>query len=333
MYLGIDISKHNGEVNVKKVRDAGYKRIIIRAGYGKNNIDQKFIDNATACVNLSEPSGIYWFSYAFNEAMAASEGANVVEAAKKYWDKCPIAFDLEYDTVNYARKNGVNITKTLASKMAIAFLSVVVAEGFIPVLYTNKDYMQNYFDIETIETALGIKLYIWYARYTSNISDKEKAAVDIWQKSSSATIPGISGNVDLNEFYTDFEDIVKTEQKAATTCNINILNFQIAANKDGYKDADGNKLKEDGIDGSKTQYVRKQIALKAKKTLFGYKAGSTGAVVAWWQKRLNELSFTTDIDGSYGKDSRAKTIKMQEKFNLTADGVAGYNAISTAFYN
>lgn len=32
---GPDISKHNGNVNIKKVRDAGYKPIGIRAGYGK----------------------------------------------------------------------------------------------------------------------------------------------------------------------------------------------------------------------------------------------------------------------------------------------------------
>lgn len=35
LYKGPDISKHNGNVNIKRVRDAGYKRIGIRAGYGK----------------------------------------------------------------------------------------------------------------------------------------------------------------------------------------------------------------------------------------------------------------------------------------------------------
>ena len=41
LYKGPDISKHNGNVNIKKVRDAGYKRIGIRAGSGKNNVDEK----------------------------------------------------------------------------------------------------------------------------------------------------------------------------------------------------------------------------------------------------------------------------------------------------
>ena len=35
LYEGPDISKHNGNVDIKRVRDAGCKRIGIRAGYGK----------------------------------------------------------------------------------------------------------------------------------------------------------------------------------------------------------------------------------------------------------------------------------------------------------
>ena len=53
LYKGPDISKHNGNVNIKRVRDAGYKRIGIRAGYGKNNVDEKYVSNALACFNLA----------------------------------------------------------------------------------------------------------------------------------------------------------------------------------------------------------------------------------------------------------------------------------------
>ena len=53
LYKGPDISKHNGNVNIKRVRDAGYKRIGIRAGYGKNNVDEKYVSNALASFNLA----------------------------------------------------------------------------------------------------------------------------------------------------------------------------------------------------------------------------------------------------------------------------------------
>ncbi len=333
-YTGIDISVHNGNVNVKRVRDAGYKRIIIRAGYGKNNVDQKFIKNAEACVNLNEPTGIYWFSYALNEEMAANEAAFAIAQAKKYWKKCPIAYDLEYDTISYARKKGVSIGKAQATAFAVAFLKTVIAAGYTPVLYTNKDYAENYFDIPAIEKALGQRIYIWYARYTSSISQEEKVACHIWQKSSKGKVDGISGNVDINEFYTDFETVISQEtEENKVVCNINILDFQKAANLDGYTDQDGERLKEDGVDGPKTQFVRKKVNLKARYTQSGYKVFSKGALVEYWQRRLSEMGYETSVDGKYGKDTLEKTMEMQKNYGLSADGVVEYNTLSTSFYN
>ena len=129
--------------------------------------------------------------------------------------------------------------------------------------------------------------------------------------------------------YTDFVLTVKAEiTPVASTCNINIRDFQAAANADGYRDQDGNPLVEDGKDGPKTQYVRRQIALKAKWTVLGYKVGSTGEVVKWWQRRCNEiLGHAQEVDGLYGKTSRSETIAAQDLLCLAADGIAGYDSI------
>ncbi len=331
LYEGPDISYHNGIVNIKQIRDAGYNRIGIRAGYGKNNIDQKYIVNAQACYNLGVDVLLYWFSYAYNVGMAQAEARYALEQARKYWKSCPIAYDFEYDSVNYARKKGVNVTKTLATDMAIAFLQEVKKAGYIPVIYTNKDYLDRYFDMDRIVRKLGM-VYVWYARYTSSISEKEQMAADIWQYTSSGHIPGVSGKVDMNWFYTDFTG---SEQADRTELmNINIRDFQHAANLDGYRDAEGKKLVEDGLDGPKTQYVHKKIALKAKKSGLVWKAGSTGELVKWWQKRCNEiLGHSQTVDGKYGKNSRSNTILVQKKLNLVADGIAGYNSIQAVFYN
>lgn len=331
LYQGPDISKHNGNVDIKRVRDAGYKRIGIRAGYGKNNVDEKYVSNALACFNLAVQVLLYWFSYAYTAAMAVAEAEFCIAQAKKYWTKCPIAFDFEYDSVNYARKRGVNVTRQLATDMAIAFLSKVKEAGYIPVIYTNKDYLNKYFEMDRIVKALG-KVYVWYARYTSSLSASEIDLADIWQYTSSGAVPGISGKCDINIFYTDFEAVVLAERE--DTCNINIKNFQRAANADGYRDANGNKLAEDGIDGKNTQYIRKNIALKAKRVGLVYKAGSTGEIVRWWQSRCNEiLGYSQKVDGKYGSTARKETIALQKHLNLKEDGIAGYNSIQAAFYN
>ena len=296
-------------------------------------MDQKYIVNAQACYNLNVPVLLYWFSYAYTVTMAVAEAGYAVAQAVKFWAQgCPIAFDFEYDSVNYARKKGVALDRTIVTDMAIAFLKEIEAAGHIPVIYTNRDYLRNWFDMDRIARELGT-IYVWYARYTSVLPSSEENIPDIWQYTSKGALPGVSGNVDMNRFYTDFgQEPVKADREE--TCNINILDFQKAANADGYRDADGNPLKEDGIDGQKTQYVRRQIFLKAKRTVLGYKVCSTGAVVEWWQRRCNEiLGHSQEVDGLYGKTARCETILAQEKLGLAVDGVAGYDSIQAVFYN
>ena len=332
LYEGPDISVHQGAVDIKRVRDAGCRRIGIRAGYGKNNIDQKYVPNAQACYNLGVDVLLYWFSYAYTTDMAAAEAGYALAQAAKYWERCPVAFDFEYDSVNYARKNGVAVTKKLATDMAVAFLQRVRDAGHIPVLYTNRDYMRNYFDMDRIASELG-RVYVWYARYTSSLPDSEAQVADIWQYTSVGRVPGVAGNVDMNRFYADFsEDTVtaKREEKP----NFNIKAFQAAANADGYRDADGKPLVEDGLDGPKTQYVRRQIVLQTKKSGCRFVVGSTGAVVGWWQQRCNEiLGHNQNVDRMYGPVARTETMAVQRKLCLKEDGIAGYNSIQAVFYN
>lgn len=333
LYEGPDLSYHNGTVNIKQIRDAGYKRIGLRAGYGKNNVDQMYVKNAEACRNLLVSVILYWFSYAYTVVMAIAEAEYAIAQAAKYWVICPIAYDFEYDSILYARKHGINLTKKDVTDLAIAFLKTVKKAGQIPVIYTNRDYLRNYFDMDRIVAELG-EVYVWYARYTSSLSESEIEMADIWQYTSSGKIPGVGGKVDLNRFYKNLTCVPIPADCKEDTCNINIQDFQRAANADGYRDQNGNPLVEDGKDGPKTQYVRRQINLKAKRIGIVWRTGSTGAVVEWWQRRCNEiLGHDQKVDGLYGKTARSETIAVQKKLNLTVDGVAGYNSLQAVFYN
>ncbi|MCI9438476.1 MAG: hypothetical protein HFH85_15170 [Lachnospiraceae bacterium] len=331
LYEGPDISYHNGAVDIKRIRDAGCRRVGLRAGYGKNNVDQRYISNALACYNLGVDVLLYWFSYAYTTDMAAAEAGYAIAQAAKYWQSCPIAFDFEYDSVNYARKNSVSVTKALATDMAIAFLQRVKTAGYIPVIYTNRDYLRNYFDMDRLTAALGT-VYVWYARYVNSLPASEAEIPDIWQYTSTGRLAGVTGNVDMNCFYTDFTDAVKADRE--DKCNLNIQSFQIAANVAGYLDAEGKLLVEDGIDGPRTQYVRRLITLKAKKSGSKYLVGSSGPLVKWWQRRCNEiLEHSQKVDGLFGNASRSETLMLQRRLSLKADGIAGYNSIQAVFYN
>ena len=192
---GIDVSQWQGNIDWQKVKGAGVQFAMLRAGYGRNNLDTKFHRNAQGAAAAGIPVGLYWFSYALNVEIARKEAQYAVELAKKYKITWPIAYDLEYDTVSYAVKNGVTITKSLATQMAIAFCEEIKRLGYIPMVYTNLDYLNRYFDRSKLPYDL------WYAQYasTASVADKE-----IWQYSSKGSVPGIPGNVDMNHGYKDY---------------------------------------------------------------------------------------------------------------------------------
>lgn len=197
---GIDVSTHQGTINWDKVK-GNIDFAIIRAGCGKNIIDSQFHNNAAACSRLGIPFGVYWFSYAYTEAMAKAEADYVCNAAAKYKLAYPICFDFEYDSYNYAVKNGVTPTKGLLVKMATAFLNRVEERGYYAMNYTNLDYLSRGF------SGITDKYDTWLAQW--GVSSPSRSC-GIWQYSSAGNVPGISGNVDMDYAYKDYPSIIAT---------------------------------------------------------------------------------------------------------------------------
>lgn len=192
MLKGIDLSYANTVTDWQKVKN-NVDFVMLRAGYGKNNIDENLVKYAKACNELGIHLGLYWFSYAYTVEMARNEAKYCIAQAKKYNIDYPIAFDFEYDSVRYAQTKGANITKELVMAMTEAFCEEIKAAGYMPVVYTNKDYLNRYFDEERLKE-LGYN--IWYAYYNKEIDRKENIA--LWQYTSSGSVDGIIGNVDMN---------------------------------------------------------------------------------------------------------------------------------------
>lgn len=201
-FFGIDVSEHNGGIDWEKVKAAGVQFAMIRAGYGQNNIDKKFVYNISECNRLGIPCGVYWFSYALSTAAAKREAQYCLDAVKPYKVEYPIAFDYEYDSVSYAQKNGVAVSKEIASEIAKAFCRVIENAGYYCLNYANQDYLFRYFDSEVAE-----KFGMWLAAWTTTA--KPPRACQIWQYSSGGRINGIYGNVDVNKSYIDFPEVIK----------------------------------------------------------------------------------------------------------------------------
>lgn len=196
MLKGIDVSEHQGVIDWNKVKDH-VDFVMLRAGYGKNNIDKQFERNIKECNRLGIPVGIYWFSYAYTEDMARQEAKYALAAVKDYRLEYPISFDLEYDTLDYAKKNGINIDKRLATNMVKAFCSEIEAAKYYAMNYTNQDFINNHFYFNEIE-----RYCPWYAWYNKEL---DRSNVGMWQYTDKGSIPGIQGSsVDLDYARVDF---------------------------------------------------------------------------------------------------------------------------------
>ncbi len=198
---GIDVSVHQGVIDWDKVKAAGIEFAMLRAGYGNNNIDGQFKRNISECNRVGIPCGVYWFSYALNAEQAAREAQQCIAAIKPYRVEYPVCFDLEYDTVRYAKDNGVTIGKALATAFVKAFCTEVEKAGYYAANYTNQDYSRNMFDMDALSC-----FDLWYAWYNANCN---RSDAGLWQYTSSGKVPGIGGNVDSNIAFKDYPAIIR----------------------------------------------------------------------------------------------------------------------------
>lgn len=121
---GIDVSRHQGEVDWKMAKAAGIDFAILRCGFGGewtddsptyNQDDVQWRRNADACTELGIPFGTYLYSYAITEEDARSEADHVArllglcepprEGLEDYTDtpyqlSYPVYYDLEDSSIS-----------------------------------------------------------------------------------------------------------------------------------------------------------------------------------------------------------------------------------------
>lgn len=247
MKKGIDISYHQGTIDWKKVKESGVEFVIIRAGYGKNTMDKKFIKNIVGANTAGLKIGVYWFIYALNEQDAIENAKMCIDTIALYKDiiELKVWCDYEYDSDNYSIKNDVEQSKESRTRIVKTFLHTLEQYGYDVGVYANPDYLNNKF--------LDLSEYpLWLAYYTDEESKAKKYNPIMWQYSSKGSVPGINGNVDMNILY----DLIKEEEKE-TTSNDKIIVYAYSKAKDGDKKLSENfKVKEFACnDGSDVIFI------------------------------------------------------------------------------
>ena len=197
MKKGIDISYFQGNIDFKKVKADGIEFIIPRCGYGKSNKDSKFSEYVAGALAAGiEVPGIYHFSYALNEENAREEARQAVKFAQEAGlpKETIIFFDLEYDSVDYAKRYAVNLDKARCIAHTNAFCQEVQNHGYRTGIYANQDYLNRMYDDATIK-----KYIFWYANWNGGKTPSVKCAFHQW--SEKGRVSGIKGNVDMDYYY------------------------------------------------------------------------------------------------------------------------------------
>lgn len=200
MFNGIDVSRHQGDINWELVKP-NIDFAIIRAGFGKNNIDAKAVRNVGECERLGIPYGLYWFSYALTPEMAKREAEYLVDFIGEHKPEYPIVYDFEYDTVAHANRNGARVDRQFVLNCTEEFCRTLEEHDFYAMFYTNNEYYRLYYQASKVAE----KYDMWYARYSQSAGRK----VTLWQYSDKGKLPGISGYVDLDRTERDYPLIIK----------------------------------------------------------------------------------------------------------------------------
>lgn len=233
---GIDISKHQGEINVENLqKDEDVSFVILRSSYRMTR-DPKFTDYVSQLksINMWIPA-IYHFSYAENRIDAYSEGKfAATQAIMADLPKETIVFyDFEYDTVDKAAKKGIRLTPSDCREFTEAFCKGVNEAGFRAGVYCNQDYYKNWY-CGTFPKNASV---IWLADYRS--SELPAYPCRLRQYSSEGSIAGIKGCVDLNIMYDvaifKMKEETKVEEKRYLASEV----IKLARSWIGKNEADG----------------------------------------------------------------------------------------------
>ena len=204
-YRYIDVSRYQGLIDWAQVAAAGYKGAMLKTVSTNRKlskradglyIDPTFETNYRNARAAGLDVGVYYYTYATSEAMADAELALVREAVRGKALTMPVCVDVE--------ENKLKPMSTLDLTNLTAYaLEQVERMGFYAQLYTYTGYKY-----ELDMARLSSRWDVWLADYTGetpNVTFNYNAH----QHSSKGSVPGITGNVDLNVTERNYPKIIR----------------------------------------------------------------------------------------------------------------------------
>lgn len=194
---GIDVSKYQPNINWSQVKAAGIDFVIIRAGYrgwgtGALVEDPLLASHVQGARAAGVKIGLYFFTQAVNEQEAADEAGFVLSLIRKY--NIPVSYPVYYDTENsdgHGAGRADHLDRGQRTANAVTFCQTIQSGGYTPGVYSYRSWLTGNLNFSSIS-----RYKIWVAHFASQLDFPYK--YDMWQYTSSGSVPGIPGRVDRN---------------------------------------------------------------------------------------------------------------------------------------
>lgn len=191
IYSGIDVSEWQGDIDFRKVKEAGIEVVYIRAGQGFSYKDAKFERNYEEAKKNGLKIGVYHYVTARSVEEAKLQAQFFVSLVSKKQIDCKLAMDFE---------SFGDLSKAKINEIALEYIKEVERlskKGVV--VYSNTYDATNIFNKEVAEYPL------WVAQYGVS-SPQDNGNWENWvgyQYSSTGRVNGIEGNVDLDRYTED----------------------------------------------------------------------------------------------------------------------------------
>lgn len=184
---GIDVSRWQGEINWSQVA-ADDVSFVMLGTRSKGAVDPYFHRNIQQASAAGVKVGVYIYSLATTVEMAEAEADFVLDLIHDYPVSYPVAFDMEDSTQG-------NLSKEELAAIANAFCKKISDSGYYPIIYANENWLKNKLDMSLMDYP------VWVARYSARPSYQNPV---MWQATSTGSVKGINGNVDIDFQFKDF---------------------------------------------------------------------------------------------------------------------------------
>ncbi len=197
---GIDVSRYQEKIDWKKVAGDGVEYAFIRLGIrgaseGKLVLDSTYEDNIEGALKNDIDVGVYFFTQATTKEEAVEEAEFVLEHLEGYDVTYPVVLDVEEVTTNEPRTK--DMEQQDWTDVCIAFCERIKQAGYTPMIYGNLKTFLLMVDMGQLE-----EYEKWFAFYQTPLYFPYEFSV--WQYSSTGSVDGIKGDVDMNVSMKDW---------------------------------------------------------------------------------------------------------------------------------